>query len=517
MLRSSRPPNAPPTPPSTSRTFSGGRSSEAASWSWSTCSHWVAMKRSTPPSSAGTASPDSGPRNAWSCMPTSYSPRRPRRRPVGVRVAVADRDVAEQVAARVQRRRGGVERRLGVGERLEHLVVDLDLPGRRARGLGVVGGDERDRLALVADVLPGEHGLVLDLQAVGLAAGDVLVGEHRVHARDAQRGADLDAADPRARVRAAQRRAPQHAVGPHVGGVGELALDLGDAVGRGATAGRRRRRGVSVTVLTRPPRRGSPAGATGAELAGDRLLVGRAQLAAARRPRARRRAACRPAGAARARARRPGRRSRRGRRRRAATARCRRPCRARASRSRSRGRGSGRRGSCPSSSAWRAVSACGPPRQPRDEQRLAQLAAQLARLVGGRAVDAQPDRRAGADQRRDGRDAGAEPRVRARAVGDAGAASRRSAAPRASSRWTQWASQTSSPSQPSCSRYSTGRQPNSSRQKRSSSSVSAMWVCRRTPRSRASSADSRISSLVTLNGEQGASAIRTIASGAGSW
>src|ERR1041384_6540960 len=30
MLRSSRPPNAPPTPPSTSRTFSGGRSSEAA-------------------------------------------------------------------------------------------------------------------------------------------------------------------------------------------------------------------------------------------------------------------------------------------------------------------------------------------------------------------------------------------------------------------------------------------------------------------------------------------------------
>ena len=72
--RSSRPPNAPPTPPSTSRTFSGGRSSEAASWSRSTCSHWVAMKRSTPPSSAGTARPDSGPRNAWSCMPTSYSP-----------------------------------------------------------------------------------------------------------------------------------------------------------------------------------------------------------------------------------------------------------------------------------------------------------------------------------------------------------------------------------------------------------------------------------------------------------
>ena len=44
-----------------------------------------------------------------------------------------------------------------------------------------------------------------------------------------------------------------------------------------------------------------------------------------------------------------------------------------------------------------------------------------------------------------------------------------------------------------------------------------MCVCSRTPRARASSADSRISSCVTENGEQGASAIRTIASGEVSW
>ena len=59
--------------------------------------------------------------------------------------------------------------------------------------------------------------------------------------------------------------------------------------------------------------------------------------------------------------------------------------------------------------------------QPRDEHRLAQLPAQLARLVGGGAVDAQADRRAFAHQRGDGGDAGAEPGVGAGAVRDPGA------------------------------------------------------------------------------------------------
>ena len=48
-------------------------------------------------------------------------------------------------------------------------------------------------------------------------------------------------------------------------------------------------------------------------------------------------------------------------------------------------------------------------------------------------------------------------------------------------------------------------------------SVSARCVCSRTPRARASSAVSRISSRVTENGEQGASAIRSIEPGDGSW
>ncbi len=85
-----------------------------------------------------------------------------------------------------------------------------------------------------------------------------------------------------------------------------------------------------------------------------------------------------------------------------------------------------------------------------------------------------------------------------------------------SSKWVPWASQTSSPVQPRLTAYSSGEQPNRSRQKTSSSVVSARWVCSRTPLRRASAAASRIRSPVTENGEQGATATRSIESNAGS-
>ena len=144
-------------------------------------------------------------------------------------VTVLDVHVPQQVAARVQRL--GVEGELGVGDRLLDLVVDLDLGGRVAGGLRVVGGDERHRLALVADLVPGQHRLVGDLEPVHLATGHVLVREDGVHAADRERGRDVQLADARPRVRAAQGRSPQHPVGPQVGGIGEVALHLRDAVG----------------------------------------------------------------------------------------------------------------------------------------------------------------------------------------------------------------------------------------------------------------------------------------------
>lgn len=86
-----------------------------------------------------------------------------------------------------------------------------------------------------------------------------------------------------------------------------------------------------------------------------------------------------------------------------------------------------------------------------------------------------------------------------------------------SSRCTVWANHTSGPTQPTDSMYSIGVLPKRSRQNSSSSSVSARWVCRRTPRSRASSALVRSRSPVTENGEHGATAMRHIESGPASW
>ena len=85
------------------------------------------------------------------------------------------------------------------------------------------------------------------------------------------------------------------------------------------------------------------------------------------------------------------------------------------------------------------------------------------------------------------------------------------------SSFTQCACHTSGPVQPSPSAKSPGRCPNRSSEKAMSSSFSARWVCIITPLSRASSAESRISSGLTENGEHGATPTRIIAPGFGSW
>ncbi len=146
-------------------------------------------------------------------------------------VAVADGDVAQQVAPLVQLRGVGKHGLLGVHDGLEHLVGDLDQGRRPARRLGVVGGHDGHRLALVAHPVDGHHRLVRELQAVGLPARHVGVGQDRVHPAERQRRPHVQRDDAGVRVRAAQRRAPQHPLGPQVRRVGELALHLERAVG----------------------------------------------------------------------------------------------------------------------------------------------------------------------------------------------------------------------------------------------------------------------------------------------
>ena len=121
-------------------------------------------------------------------------------------------------------------RALGVDDRLERLVLDLDRGGRPPRLLRVLGGDERDRLAEVAHPVEREHRLVGELEPVALVAGDVLVREDGVDAghRDGLRDVDRD--DARVRVRAAEGVAPEHPGGEEVARVGELAGDLRDPV-----------------------------------------------------------------------------------------------------------------------------------------------------------------------------------------------------------------------------------------------------------------------------------------------
>ena len=142
----------------------------------------------------------------------------------GLRVAVAQPDVPEHVAVRVDRRRR--DRRLGVHQRREHLVLDLDRGAGAGGELRVVGRDRGDRLAVEPHDAVGEHRLVVALQTVRAGAPHVVLRHDGVHAGHGERAGDVDPQDARVRVRAAQRLAPDHAVHVQVGGERELAPDL---------------------------------------------------------------------------------------------------------------------------------------------------------------------------------------------------------------------------------------------------------------------------------------------------
>ena len=127
---------------------------------------------------------------------------------LGVRIAVPDHHRADDVGARVlaEAVAGGravgmqrllLRRLLGVGDRRQLLVGDLDRGGGAACFLRAVGGDDRHRLSVVADTVDREHRLVGDLEAVRLRSGHVGVRQDGVDAR-AARAAETSIARMRA-------------------------------------------------------------------------------------------------------------------------------------------------------------------------------------------------------------------------------------------------------------------------------------------------------------------------------
>ena len=122
--------------------------------------------------------------------------------------------------------------------RAERLVLDDDPCRGSPRLHWLLGGDERDRLAVEAHALGGEHGLVGELEPVGLAAGDVGLRQNGVHSGHGHGGRHVDREDAGVRMRAADRAPPEHAGRLEVARVHELAGDLRDRVG--AADGRHR-------------------------------------------------------------------------------------------------------------------------------------------------------------------------------------------------------------------------------------------------------------------------------------
>ena len=156
-------------------------------------------------------------------------------------IAVRDLDVPQDVRPRVvaiavTRGRPAFVERDGFGCPLhvrddgERLVLDDDRLGGTTRLLGMVGGNQRDRLTVIAHAIDREHRLIGELEPVRLRAGNIGVGQDGMHPGEQEGRAEVDRDDARVRMRAAQRPSPEHPRLIEIARVRERAGHLGDAV-----------------------------------------------------------------------------------------------------------------------------------------------------------------------------------------------------------------------------------------------------------------------------------------------
>jgi hypothetical protein len=113
-----------------------------------------------------------------------------------------------------------------VDHRLEHRVFHPHGRGGATCLLRLLRGDERDRFAVVAHAVGGQHGLVRELEAVRLLARHVRVREDRVDAAHRERLRNVEGHDSGVGVGAAHSDTPEHPGRIQVARVLELAGDL---------------------------------------------------------------------------------------------------------------------------------------------------------------------------------------------------------------------------------------------------------------------------------------------------
>ena len=90
-----------------------------------------------------------------------------------------------------------------VRDRGQNLVTDDDLLACDPGCLGMIGSNDRDGFAFVADLLLCQHGLIVDLEPVPVEPGNVIASQHGIHAGQLDRLGDVDADDACSRMRTA--------------------------------------------------------------------------------------------------------------------------------------------------------------------------------------------------------------------------------------------------------------------------------------------------------------------------
>src|SRR6202165_2416621 len=415
-----------------------------------------------------------------------------------VGVAVDDREGPHDIAVGMDGGRRRFERPLHVGDRGDDLVVDGDLLQRGPGQFRILRGDDRDGLAGVAHDIHGQHRLGPDVASEGLHARHIGVGQPGAHAWCLESGRRVDRNDPGMWMRAAQGRAPEHPVAAEVARVLELPLHLGDAVhpsDRLANAALSTDVDAHAQIMVASLRFTScPSWTTGFPstkrcCTGPGLQKTRAATGSASAPRCASPSIGKSAMSARL------------------------PTWIEPTSSRPRHAAPPR---VATRNASRAVIAAGPLRPLVVSSACRTSASRLPLSFEAEPSTARPTATPASSISL----AGANPDPsRMFEVGHQATAV--PVAPRrpisASLTCAQWASQTSEPRKPRSSSSSSGRRLKVAWQYASSSSVSAICVCRRTLWRRASAADSRISRSETEKGEHGPTAIRRIEPGEGSW